>query len=165
MSVREATSKDSEKFISLWVPMLAEIHDNYPKSDSGATRKNINYHKLIFDNYVEGFTKGIVLLWTPEASEDGAQGVLMAGDKLDDRGRLDSRWERPAWIHGIYIAPDWRRYGGWRALHRAGAKALRALNFTDALGFVPADHSESFRMNSLSGGTPYAVLMETHLGE
>ncbi len=163
MSVRDATSKDSARFVELWEAMTSEIYEKYPKADSGITRKNLNYHKLIFDNYVEGFAKGLVLLWQPEAS-DRAEGVIMVGDKLGDGNSLDERWEYPAWIHGIYITPEYRRYGGWRALHRAGAKGLRALGFTDTLGFVPAGHAESFRMNTLSGGTPYAILMELSLG-
>ncbi len=164
MSVRDATTVDADRFMVLWEAMLEEMLANYPKVDSGATQKNLNYAKLVFDSYVEGFVKGIVLVWEP-ASSDRVEGVVMAGDKLGNGKVLDSRWERPAWIHGIYLAPECRRLGGWRALHRAGVKALLALGFTDTLGFVPANHSESFRMNTLSGGTPYAVLMEKHLGD
>ena len=162
VSVRDATSLDSARFIELWEEMISEMAERFPKVDSGVTRKNTNYHKLIFDNYVEGFVKGVVLLWEP-ASLSGVQGILMAGAQLSERDTLDERWERPAWIHGIYLAPAARRLGGWRALHRAGDTALRTLGFTDTLGFVPADHSESFRMNTISGGKPYAILMERPL--
>jgi len=163
VSVRDATTKDSERFLELWESMLIEIYKEHPKADSTATRKNLNFHKLIFDSYVSGFAKGIVLLWEPQGSSE-PQGLVMAGGKLSPQDTLDVRWERPAWIYGIYIAPSYRRLGGWRALHRAGEKALVALGFTDTQGFVPAGHSESFRMNTLSGGTPYAILMEKHLG-
>jgi len=166
MSVRDATSKDSKRFLELWVVMLAEIYENYPKADSGPTRKNVNYHRMLFESYVGGFAKGVVMLWEPARVEDGeepVQGLVMAGGAMEEGQGLDRRWESPAWIHGIYVAPAYRKYGGWRALHRAGSKGLRALNFTDVIGFVPADHAESFRMNTLSGGTPYAILMELSL--
>jgi len=164
MSIREATLADSPVFNSLWHDMLKEIADSYPLADSGPTPRNLNYHNLIFENYTKGFTKGLVLLWTPKLSET-PQGLLMVGAKLGGTQGLDSRWERPAWIHGIYIAHEWRRYGGWRALHRAAEPLLVELGFTDTLGYVPSGHEESFRMNTMAGGTPYAILMERPLGQ
>lgn len=163
MSVRDAKPEDSARFVELWEEMLAEVYETYPKTDAGATRKNLNHEKLVFDNYVKGFTKGIVLLWEPKSSER-VEGVIMVGAKLGEGDTLDIRWGKPAWVHGIYVTPEYRSRGGWRALHRATPPALRTLGFTDVLGFVPADHAESFRMNTLSGGKPYAILMELNIG-
>lgn len=159
MSVRTANPEDLKDFMNLWEEMFTEVHEKYPKSDSGPTRKNLNFYTVLFETYVKGFANGIVVFWYPNGVES-PQGVIMVGERLGVEESLDSRWENPAWIHGIYVTPDYRCKGGWRALQRAAKPYLLELGFTDVLGWVTAGNSDAFKMNTISGGEPYAILME-----
>ena len=159
MSVRTANPEDLKDFLVLWEEMFNEIDENFPKNDTKPTRNNMNFQKMIFDNYVKGFCKGVVLLWYPK-DIDSPQGVMMVGEKLGPGDPVDLRWENPAFIHGIYIRPEYRKKAGWRSLHRAGKPYLLELGFTDVIGWVTAGNSDAFRMNVISGGEPCAILME-----
>ena len=160
--VEDATLNDLDEIMCLWAEFSIELNTTYPHSDVPHTPHNQTQYAHLFRMYIEGAIDGTLTVWRPHPGAP-IGGVGAGGAGIPGPVRFHERWKKPAWVWGIYVKPEFRNRGAWRALYRHGRTALRALGFSHILGHVLAGNSTSYRIGVFSGSKPYAILLEQEL--
>ena len=160
MSTRLAIASDLGNFSRLWRAMSLEVEEQFPRGELTYTEHNHSKHLEIFKNYTTGFIDGVVVFWEIP-NETRPVGVAMGGLYQEDN--FKSKWEKPAFVHGIYVDPRYRKQGGMQEVYLAAKQALKELSFTTVLGSVTVGNKNSYKFNSLMGASAYAVLMESEI--
>lgn len=159
MPVRPATAADLPIYLTLYMEHLKEEAEAFPKCPVTDGPANQDRYRRRFLAYVGGWEDGYVGLWSPDPRGE-PQGFLIVGH---DGDQMVLRWEKPAWIEAIYVRPHQRGSAAMLLLTRAARQPLLDLGFTDCIGCVTVGNEVAFKMNTLLGGEPYAVMMERKL--
>ena len=117
--IHEATERDYPTFLKLWVALMesqAELG-----SDILVTPKNVAFFTALFNIYLGGMRRGVVLL-------AGDCGVSMWGEDVAD-SPLDTKYAPFARGWGTYITPEHRRQGLASQMREYGSRRMHEMGF------------------------------------
>ena len=121
--VRKARSRDLGIFIKLWKSYLNEAYEH--GSGVPPSEENIEFFRTIFNLYVNGTEKGVVLFV-------GEGAVLLLGTAGASPIKTDHDPVAQGW--GMYVAPELRGNKVSQVLYEEGFKQLKEMGFKTVLG-------------------------------
>lgn len=124
--IREATPKDYPTFLKLWIEYLE--NQAGMGADILATPKTISFFTVVFNAYLHGERRGVVLL-------AGDYGVSLWGEDMAD-SPIDTRYAPYARGWGTYITPEHRREGLGSAMREYGCRRMYEMGFSYVTGMM-----------------------------
>jgi GNAT superfamily N-acetyltransferase len=125
--IREATEQDYPTFLKLWITYL-ESQLSFG-GDILPTPKTISFFTVVFNAYVTGERRGVVLLAGPD------WGVSLWGEDMGDPP-VDTRYAPLARGWGTYITPEHRREGLGNQIREYGSRRMRDMGFKHIAGTI-----------------------------
>ena len=124
--IREATAGDYPTFLKLWIDLIES--QAAMGGDMLPTPKTLSFFTVVFDAYLNGNRRGVVLL-------AGDYGVSLWGEDLAD-SPIDTKYAPYARGWGTYITPAHRREGLGSAMREYGCRRMREMGFTHVTGLL-----------------------------
>lgn len=124
--IREATAQDYPTFLKLWISFLED--QLVMGGDVLPTPKTISFFTVVFNAYITGERRGVVLL----AAD---YGVSLWGEDMAE-SPVDSSFSPLARGWGTYVMPEHRREGLGNALREYGSRRMREMGFAYIAGTI-----------------------------
>ena len=133
--IREATAQDYPTFLKLWISFLE--NQLLMGGDVLPTPKTISFFTVVFNAYITGERRGVVLL-------AGDYGVSLWGEDMGE-SPIDCKYVPLARGWGIYVTPEYRRKGLSTQLYEYGARRMAEMGFSYVCGMILINNDVSLQ--------------------
>src|SRR5574338_277088 len=145
--VREAKPGDRSLFKKMWTELLED--QNKKGFPVKATENNVEVYAKIFDAYVGGRLKGIVLFIAEDA-------VLMWGERGVDI--FDTEWDDAGQGWGTYVRARARKKGYSKLIREVAVKKMKELGIKMVLGTGIHGNDEGVTSGQKFGFVPHSTV-------
>lgn len=125
--IREATPQDYPTFLKLWIKYIES--QVALGGDMLPTPKTIAFFTVVFNAYLSGERRGVVLL-----AGDG-HGVSLWGEDMGE-SPIDTKYAPLARGWGTYVMPEYRRAHLGSVMREYGCRRMREMGFKYVTGVM-----------------------------